>query len=524
MGVRLIVVRQDEAGRELLPGKPPLSILRTHDLGGIVDTRTRRFCAASDNPVVWFCSEVQEEIVLHGPEQPLCIIVDGAMGGGKTETLAPWTILRAIERTGIPGAQVGCTAPTEKKLITLQRKIVRLLPHDWYVWRARDSEFRLANGVSIPLRALKRWSADGGVPIEGLDLTDCASDEHQDAISDREVEPAIDTRGRHAPNGEFRRLVTCTAKQSRAYRDFKDEKAKSPFWGHRRLRGPDNPFVAASWWERLKKELSPRDYERVVEAKDLPPEEAVYHAFLRDRNIRPIPRIGARDVTAQIVAPYAKNRPLIIGHDPGQYRNVSILLKAYQLASSDEIAWWVVGEFVTNRTTTLEHGTQLRQFLRDEWGLNIASRHHEVDPIAEQAHLRLDPYSDSDTNDKPERSVLVDLKSIGFDCRWAQYDKKGRGRGRIPREDRIAMVNGLLYSADHVSRLFIGCDDRKRPVAPGLVDALEFSKRGDDGKAETSDKRKKKDDLTDWSCSLGYGLWPWEKPRYRDRNRKDAPR
>ena len=63
-GLELRVVRGDAAGVEVLPGKPPLALVRTVRLGGVWDRALRRFVGETKDPIVWYLSKRQAAIVL----------------------------------------------------------------------------------------------------------------------------------------------------------------------------------------------------------------------------------------------------------------------------------------------------------------------------------------------------------------------------------------------------------------------------------------------------------------------------
>lgn len=502
MGVRLYVVKQSQAGGvELVPNKPPVESIRVHDFGGIWDTALSRFVGPSKAPVRWACSEAQCELIAHGPHLAPKILCYGSEGAGKTELLAMYAIIMALRyaERGVFG-YAGATAPTNQRLHTLENKIRSRIPTTWYGWLSSRNELALHCNIAFQLRATLRHSAAVGSPVQGFDWLFCVSDEIQDSI---EADPDIETRGRAAPGGVYRRLATCTAKDTSDWRTFRDERKRSPVWCLKRLEGPSNPFVAPEHWDNLKLSLSKRDYQRRVLAMDVAPERALYPNFDRAKHLRPLPRVGAVDVTRQLLNRGDGEYSMLIGHDPGESVDASILLKAYQMPDSDWPVWFAVGEVVTERTTTERHVRHLEHVLQREWGLQYAG--------GPRALVRYDPHIGigGDRDREKGISVPVAFKNGGFRALAGNY-KDGRPY-RIAREDRIELVNVLLENARGDVRLYIATDERATPLCPALVESLEFQERDLLGRAEIKVRHGK--DITHYACALGYGLFAIERPR-----------
>lgn len=501
-GIELHVVRRDPDGAEFIEGRPRLRILRTHRFGGLLDTRTLEFVGPSREPLVWYCSEQQEGLLLHDGDRAPRQLVYGSMGAGKTQVLAMWLILRSIAMTGIICA-CGATAPTEERVNLIADAVKEKLRGDLYQHWRKAKEIRLANGVTIQMRSTTERSKETGNPVQGQTWFCCGSDEIQDSIS---ADHHIEMRGRGAPKGIYRRLNTATAKDDPPWRDYVAERKHgkaAALWQIEHLLGPENPFTFPTYWEHLKATLSPRNYQRLVLAQDVPPENRVYVTWDRDVNLRPVPAVGARNVTQRILGKYGRNLHMLIGHDPGEIYDVSILLQAYELPGLAHHVWFVVDEFTTERTTTEQHATQLRDYLRSEWQMQWPD---EDEP---KVLVRCDPHGESES--RPDRSVYLQFKKLGIPIRAAAYTAKGKGSGRIDREARIEMVCRLLQSASGESRLYVACDEHKKPLAPRLVEAFERQERDEAGRAEA--QRKGKNDQSHWTAALGYGLWAEEKLR-----------
>jgi hypothetical protein len=506
MGVVLNVVRRDfENGRKLLSGAPPLTIVRSHAFGGMIDRAADpiRLCGPSLAPRHWYCSEQAEPLILHRDDLPPSLLVYGSMGAGKTVTLAQWLYLRALEFTGL-GIEIGATAPTSPRLAMIFREARDLWPSNSWTWKERDQTFTLANDVVVRLVSTHQSSKAEGSRVQGYTWGAHAGDELQDQL---EVNGDIEARGRGAPGGIYRRFNSATAKDDTTWRNFRAEVDANPQdWLVQHLFGLDSPFQYPAYWEGLKRRMSLREYQRKVLALDVAPDDRLYSSYSRTDNIRPRPRVGAKDVTAQELARFGYDgTSLLLGHDPGLSVDYSLVLKAFQVSPDPKVlpAWWVVGELETKRKTTEGHVVELKKYLSTRWN--------------QKSLIHCDPHGVNSRNDdeRPDITVLRTFQSHGFTIRPAAYSPGTNKPGQIPREARIDLVNTLLCDASGNRRVFIDCDDQGQPVAPRLVEALERQQRDAEGKAERV-KKGSDADLTHYTCALGYALFPIEKPRIVD--------
>ncbi len=497
-GVLIHVVEQaaEGDGVEVLAGRPPVVSIGQRRYGGIFDTRTQAWVGPSENPVTYYCSSAQLAVFdpAEGSAPKQCVLA--AMGSGKTYgCLAKQAVLWVLQFAG-QNVEIGLTAPTDKRLSILRQALFEHCPPDWFQYRAAERLFLFNCGVRIRLASTKIYSEELGSPIQGWDWVAHGGDEYQDSLGARDD---IQARLRRAPGGIGLQLVTCTAKDNPTWRAEKARMDKSPLWDLRRLEGRANPFVWQRHWDNLKVEYDERTYKRLVLALDVGPERAVYTAFDRSVNVRPLP-LGAKDVTAAVLAPVAQRADLLIGHDPGQIQQVSEYLRAYILPGDKKHSWWVVGERVDRAATTEAHSINVRQDC-SQWGM--------FDDMRRTAHVRIDPYGLGDN--KTHKSVHDQFRHLGFSTRSALVNSKTGGPGRIHKEERIEMINRLLKNALGQSRLFIQCDDSGTPCAPRLVDSLEMAERDVLGKAETKNKSDKGKDLSDAPAALGYALLKFER-------------
>ncbi|HTL38178.1 MAG TPA: hypothetical protein VL326_33845 [Kofleriaceae bacterium] len=515
-GVVLRVVRQDiEHGEELIPGAPPLVVLRTHRFGGMVDTKARpiRLCGPSRNPVVWFCSEDQEPLIVHDATMPDRLLVYGSEGAGKTAAQSMWAALRVIELTGAaPSArEIGMTAPTNDRAERIFEAITDRWPRSWWRWVERDRCFYLTNGVRVRLVSTHRQSKAEGSRVQGFNWSACGSDEMQDQL---EVDADIEMRGRSAPHGRYKRFATATAKDSPDWRTWRDgaiaasDPNGKPLWGRFDLIGPRSPFVWPRVWLQRKETLSPREYQRRVLAQDVGPEKQVYSTWDRDQNLRPRP-IGG-DVSESVLAPWGNQLVVLGGHDPGLRNQSTVLLKPYQIAGKRR--WWVVDELVTEGLTVEAHVKKLLALLRDKWESNLLDRYGRPQSDGYEAFFRADPYTDNGSDAKhPDKSVYRTFRAHGIKIMPAEM-RGGVGVAKvqqIPRVARINMVKTLLCAESGERRLFVDCDENRKPCAPRLVAAFETLEVDAAGNAETD--RKGEGDLTGPPVAVGYALWMLER-------------
>jgi hypothetical protein len=500
MGVRLVVVRAAPSGETYIDGQPPMVSLRVHTFGGLVDTTARAYCGPSPRPTVWLCSEDQERVLLHDDDATPGQLVYGSEGAGKTRTLAMWLALRVLRHVG-EGREYGLTAPTEKRLEISQRELVAIMPDAWYRYRKSDKRFEFVDGSRIQLVSTHRQSDAQGSPIQGYNWSAAARDEGQDQI---EVHADIEARGRSAPGGVYHQLITATAKDDTAWRTLRDTLTASGYWTRQTLLGAHSPFVWPDHWERMRSSMSEREYKRRVLAEDVGPERQVYTSWSRD-NLRPVSPM-AQDVTARELAPWGANMVALVGHDPGTLVDVSLVLKAY--AVGGQVHWYVVDELTTEQTTAEQHVLELLRVMRSAYSANLLDSFGRA-ALGNRFMVRADPYGQTDN--RTDRSVYTIFRNHGITIHPAAYSAEGTTPGRVPKEAGIDMVNTLLCNAAGVRRLFIATDDRGRPKAPRLLEALESSERNAEGKAEA--QKKDKHDRSHWPAALRYALWAIERPR-----------
>jgi hypothetical protein len=515
------VVKADPSGRAFIRGKPSLSVLRRHRLGGRWDTKLRRFDSGPCRWIVWHVSERQERILLDQDPIHTRSLLYSAEGGGKTVTAAMWCIVQVI-RLAMAGIFVasGATAPTHERLQTLVKAICERVPTDtardrrigaWATYFADQREIRWVTGHVTQCRSTKKASAATGSPVQGMTWAFSVDDEVQDSVENG-ADPDIEARLRGVKVS--RRLGTATAKDSPLWRSFRDLKLSTPDWKIERIRFDENPFVWPDHWERMKRNVSAREWQRRGLALDVGPERMTYTAWDREKNLRPIPQIGAEDVTSQVLRQAGPNYSVLVGHDPGKLFDVSLILKAYKLRGQARHVWFVVDEVTTEQTTTEQHVVALLKVLGERWQCNLRDWRGNPSADSKQAYIRADPYSNSGNDStSPDRSVYTIFRKAGLriDPAAVTASLTQVKVARIPKDAGIGMVNGLFCNANDERRLFIACDDNRQPAAPRLVDAVEMSERNGDGEAEAQDKNKH--DMSHWPASLRYALWALEKPR-----------
>lgn len=503
-GVRLHVVEQDPKGTELIPGRPRLRILRTHHKGGIVDVKAAQpfFCGPSTNPVTWYCSKDQEEILLHADASVPGQLVYGSEGAGKTTVLAMWHVLRGLFPVIGQGLENGQTAPTLTRLTLVRDEMFKLYPSHWYTYGFSENILQFVDGTRIRLVSTHRQSAAVGSPIQGFNWSVCGRDEAQDQI---DVHDDIESRGRNA-RPTYWQLATATAKDNSDWRNLRDQLTSSGLWVRRTLLGKRSPFVAAEFWEQKRRSMDPREYARRVEAKDLGAELAVYHQWRREHHLI---RVGAAlDLTEAVLAdrrsyvdPGARFT-LLVGHDPGAIYNTSTIHRCYLI--NGQFAWVCVGELQTKQTTAGQHAKKLKELLQD-FGCELGGA---------KALIFADPHGKGQAS-TDYQSVYLAFQKEGLDVTSPQ------STGTIKRKARVEMVNRLLCDGDGNARFYV---EQKNgvPVAPVLVKSFETleKREGDDDPEGATIKDRA--DMTHSPVTVGYALWQFEQLAYTERTQKLA--
>lgn len=516
MGVTLRVVRMDLAnGKELLGGAPPLVVLREHRLGGIVDTaRTKKhpratYVGPSKDPTVWFCSEDQERILLHGEDIKPRLLVYGSEGAGKTATMAMWQFLRILETIGA-GLEAGQTAPTQLRLKMFKDAAREFWHPRWYRFKEDAGVYFFHDGSRIQLVSTHQQSVAEGSRVQGFNWARVGSDELQDHC-DKDAD--IEMRGRKAPGGIYRRFATATAKDSSEWRSFRNACDATGLWEISHLLALRSPFQWPRFWEEKKKTLDPREYRRRILAQDVGVELAVYYGWSRTATEHPtepsrtrpgnlvrLPRI-ATDVTAAILLQYQSYvRPgsrfsLAIGHDPGNIYSTSVICR---LVMFDQVPTWVVvGELQTKQTTAREHAALLRQLLQREFYCEL--------PGGSKAAIFADPHGRGESQ-TDYQTVYMAFQAEGLDV-----FSPASITGRIKRTARVGMMNRVLCDAYGTVRCVVATDETGRPVAPVLVDAFESLEKAPGDDDPEGSQRKDRADKTHSPAALGYMLWPFEQ-------------
>jgi hypothetical protein len=517
LGVLLHVVVQDPNGVEYVRGKPTLRIIRTHPRGGMlaVGADGARWVGRSRAPVQWYCSEDAEPLILHDDSLPDSLLVYGSEGAGKTTAQAMWCYFRALERISQGHAgEIGMTAPTAERAGFIKEAIEKTWSPHWVHWNERHQSFRMPTGLSIKLRSTKRQSVASGSPIQGYNWSDAGSDEIQDSL---DADSDIESRLRDAPGGRAKRFATATAKDSPEFRAWRDKQMSAvingrPLWHKAVMLAARSPFMWPGFIDTKRAAMTEREFRRRYGAEDLGPERQLYYSWSHAESIRPRPLVGAADVTLRELAPWSPNASILLGHDPGKRQDVTLFLKAYQVRGQQDPWWFVVDEVTTDGENYENHVASVVARLRGTWGTNLLDRHGRPVADGQTALVRADPFTDNGRDeDRPDLTAYRVWQKQGLDIRPAAFRPGTAVRSVVPKEARIDMVNTLLCAADGNRRLYVACDDRRLPVAPKLVDALETMERDVANRAEW--ERKDGRDKSHWPAALGYALWAIEKPR-----------
>ncbi len=464
-------------------------------LGGMLDPVSREYTGPAIEPAIeWTIGEGQLPPFNFASERKVSrFVCVGAMGAGKTEVLARAAVATALE---FKNAQIGVVAPTSKRLRIIWKKIRKLMDPSWVVAiRTHEGEIELVNGVTLQFVAAKEYSAAIGSPIQGQDWVAAFVDEEQDVSDDALAD--VDMRGRDAPDGYYPVLSSCTLKDTPKWRTRLAKYNTQGGTRVYRMESTANPFVAPEYWESLRAKLSPRQYRLRVLALEAPPERAVFPEFTRNRHLRPIPRVGARDITRRFLGGAFD---MLIGHDPGKLVQVSEGFKLFDVPGEPDPVWWVVDELTTDGTPE-DHAKRLRERLRTRWDLQHEDKRGEG---LGQALIIADPYGESDN--RPDIGCYRQFRRMGFVIKSAS-GKKGKP---IHREARYQLGNRLLLDAAGRTRCYFAVGDDGAPVCDQLVAALEMAEKDERGDYKPEKGRA---DQSHWIDAWLYGVWRFERER-----------
>jgi hypothetical protein len=522
------VQKDEENGVEVISGLPGVwQIGEPHLNGGVYDVVKHAWAPElKGDPIVWYCSKEQLEVILHQPDEPY-LLTYGAEGSGKSQVLAMWMLLKILALVGMSTRVLyaGLVAPTNDRLKIARRIIMEKVPIDtptdrrddsWGTYYASDSEIRFHFGITIELRAAVQHSAASGSPIQGRTWALAGVDEDQDVVElgrDPDIEARL--RGiRHTA-----RCSTATAKDSPTWRRIRDERLAGGDWCIKRLPYWTNAFEWSERWEKMGRNMSKRDADRRMLALDVAPELAVYYNWDRARNIAPLPDL-AIDVTSAIIhghgyAPYSRKNAqdcLVVAHDPGLIFQTSIFLRAYWLKK--QVVWYVVGEYITGpgrlesdgkSLTARQHAKALKHHLQAEFELNYEKDKDDPSIGTRRALVLCDPHDRGEK--RPDEDTYHSFQAEGLDIFKADESV-------IKRRTRQDMVNALMENSKGETRLYVATDERGRELAPTVVMAFETLEKDDSGASEAG--KKGVHDVTHPAVSVGYGCWPFEREAYTE--------
>lgn len=509
LGVVIKVVVMDDQGTHMVPGSTlKHRVLHEHKFGGLFDTRLRRYVGPSTERQVWFASEDQWSILEHDDVEVPGDLAFGSEGSGKSSVFPMWHYLNLLRFLGNPVPGEGLqTAPTNKRLTIVRDEIFRLWPREWYTYSSKEQILTFCDGRRIRFASTHKQSEDGGSPIQGFNALWAGRDEGQDQIAEHE---AIENRGRSAPDGYYRQLITCTAKDHPDFRDFKAMLLNSGLWRKVVMLGRNSPFVAPRFWDDKMKVMDPREYLRRIADPDadLLPELAVYHQWSRERNLIVRPQV-ASDLTYAVLRNYESyTRPggrfLVLGcHDPGVIYNSTTfcrLIMMPKMRNNRAVEWiptWMAfAEKQTKQTTATQHARECKKFLQTEYGLEL--------PDQGKVAFFCDPHGKGE-NDTNYETVYGAFQDEHLDV----FNPAAIG-GVINKKARVDMLNRLMCAADGTVRFVVAQDDRGKSSCPILVDAFESLRKKEGDTNPEGTRRKNEKDKTHMPAGLAYGLWSFE--------------
>jgi hypothetical protein len=366
IGITLRVVCADPDGEQLIPGTPKLRVLRETKAGWVIDTQSRRICGESAYRRVWYCSEDQEPLIL--PPQgdaARALRPYGSEGSGKTSTTVRGGVLPLARERCSRAARAASsrrrTAGSARSTASSRRVrgLVRL--HQDREPHHAVRRHAPADGVVAPAK-----QADEGSPIQSFSWSFAAGDEDQDQ-TDRHAD--IEARGRSARSAtassgigssapaprRIRRSSARTATSSSAQLDDGTKLWSAELLGKRvAVRGP----VALGTPPQV--DVAARIRCAASSRRRAASSWRCSTRWDRDRNLtarfrasRSTSRAGVLARLPVAVVNRASISRCIVGHDPGNIYNTSVVLRL--LMFGDVPTWMVVGELQRRQTTARQH-------------------------------------------------------------------------------------------------------------------------------------------------------------------------
>lgn len=496
------------AGRDHSPyfAEPAELVGRIH--GGRYDRLLRRYVGPAQDLRELKCHEGQFQLLtlegddaygrrLDSPEV-LRILALGSPGAGKTMGAVTRAILMALDRPNSTGGLIG---PTGDRRQILWDAFLEICPQEWISSvRTSKKEITLANNTVIQVLAAKASSSQFGSPLQGRSFDWAVPDESQNIDDAGHTE--IATRGRRA-GGKYRIFETATNAQVPAFRVRLEQFKTNKLYRRINFTGFQNPWIEPEYWEKMRGEMSERDFREKILAEDLPPERMVYPRFNYSEHITPVGQIPKwlsdierkrwgrlRDVTEDITAERFSGRSarFIVAQDFGVLVNASVILKAFR-NSANELIWWATDEITTNNGATDYHSYALRK---------------TYDP--DDCAVIADPHFNSKESDKSDYNIF---QEHGWKI-WPAV------HGKITVKSRIAMFNALIEDANGSRRFFIDCDSTGKPRCKYLVRSLISSELDEQGLPE-KDRKNGMQDPSHWPSAVQFGLYYWERTRGANR-------
>jgi hypothetical protein len=480
MAVQIQVWRRDPKTKLAAPAE-----ILPKVYGGKYDALHRRYVGPADKVEMISCHEGQLPLLTYDKPGVLRVLALGPPGGGKTFSIVRRALLNAVERPNLIG---GIVAPTGDRRQIVWRDFLELVEPLGWIRDVKESkkEIVLANGTIVQILSAKAPSAQQGNPLQGRNWFWCCVDESQNV--DEGAHREIAARGRRAGQ-EYRIYESATKSHHPGFVVRLEQFKTNETYELVKFKPEQNPWLDVGWYERLKADMSDRDYREWIQGEDVPPEMLVYPAFSFAETVKPRNH-GLRDITERVVHEKFNRTGIkyIVAQDFGVLTSTSEVLKCYQGPGGRRL-WWAIDEI-----------TSYADVRADLHARKVMSRYSPEDVL-----VVADPHFNTKEADRSDYNLF---RAQGLDIVPATH-------GKISRRHRIAMLNALLCDANGERSFFIDCDSNRNAKCPKLVESLMTLQYNDHGEAE----RDKKDyrDMTHWACAVGYGVYPWERIRGQDR-------
>lgn len=390
------------------------------------------------------------------------------VGAGKTYTIAAKSVLCAHRHPGYPIAVV---EPTYAMIRDVALPTFTTLLEDWrvpYTYHRRDEIIKVSDGETATPILLR--SGDKPDRLKGLNLVAAYMDEA--GQQSEETFKVLMRRTRVGPEGSTKQVGIFGTPEGGPGTWFARKAEFAPVENTRLVRAStaDNPFLDKTFFDTLRKSLSPHEFEQYCLGRFVSAFSRVYSDYEPSRNrqpFRPDPERSARNPHWQLWCDF----------------NVSKMV--WLIVLVDNGLAHIVDEVVGEETYTADMIPEVREKLKQYGVRDMATVEVYGDASARQRKTAA------------SRSDLAHFQVAGFKIRLLKRNP--------PIRDRVAATNAKLRKGTLL-------------VDPKCTEALASLSSQPLNKDGEPDKTKGLDHAAD-ACGYGvYSQWPVLPPRSNTRS------